>query len=426
MASTFDGYPLARQGRAGPALVLQAVASFVGGTIGVVLVTLLAPVFSELARGFGPPEFFLIVMLGVLTIIGLFGKNPMHGAISALLGFALATVGIDTGTGQQRFTFGSAELMGGIGFIPVVIGLFGVGELLHCVFRGDHARTLRKEDILAGGTFWPSRREWIESRFAAVRGSVIGFVIGTIPGAGATIASLIAYASEKFVSRRPERFGQGAMQGLVAPEAANNAASSGAMVPLLSLGIPGSASTAVLLGAFVMWGLRPGPLLLTENPEFAWGLIASMYLGNVMLLFLSIVGIPLFVAIIKVPFRVLAPAILVLCTVGAYSVNGSVMDIWILFATGVLGFLMKRLGFSPPALIIGLVLGPLAEGTLQQTMIISDGSLLIFLTRPISLVLTIAIALILLSSAVVPRLTAARRLKAAPEVEDAPAEPIHA
>jgi putative tricarboxylic transport membrane protein len=413
-ASTFDGYPLTQRGRAGPALVMQAAASFVGGTIGIILLTALAPAFSRVARSFGPPEFFLIVLLGILTIVFTIGEHRMYGLISALLGFALATVGIDVGSGQQRFTFGSPLLIGGIGFIPVAIGLFGVGELLNSVARGEHKRTISGEGLL-GSVFWPSAREWMESRFALVRGTFVGFGLGVIPGAGATIASFIAYAVEKALSRTPERFGRGAMAGLAAPEAANNAASSGALIPLLSLGIPGSASTAVLLGAFVMWGLRPGPLLFTESPEFAWSLIASMYLGNIMLVLLCLLAIPMFVAIIKVPFRILAPVVMVLCTVGSYSVNGSMLDAWVMFGAGVLGFFMKQIGFSPAALVVALVLGPLAENTLQQSLIISDGSLLIFVTRPISLAITILIFLVLLGTQLVRRLRSVAPTPALPE-----------
>lgn len=416
VAVTFDGYPLAQQGRAGPALVMQAVASFVGGTVGVVLVSILAPLLSTVARSFGPPEFFLIVVVGVLTLAMMFGENRANGVISALLGFALATVGIDIGTGQQRFTFGSPELIGGIGFIPVAIGLFGVGEILFSIHRGDHTRNIDAAGVLRPEKLWPSARDWVESRISMVRGSVIGFLIGVIPGAGATIASFIAYSIEKVVSRTPERFGHGSMPGLVSPEAANNAASSGAMVPLLSLGIPGSASTAVLMGAFVMWGLRPGPLLLRDNPEFAWGMIASMYLGNIMLVLVCVFAIPLFAAVLRVPYRILAPAIMVLCTIGAFSVNASLLDTWIMLGAGVLGFFMKQSGFSPAAMIVALVLGPLAENTLQQSLIISDGSLLVFVTRPISLGIVIFILLMLLSSPVIRRIRAGERPRAEREI----------
>ncbi len=386
VASTFDGYPLAQQGRAGPALVMQAVASFVGGTIGVVLITLFTPLFVLVTRSFGPPEFFLLVMMGLMTLIVMVGGHWRYGVISALIGFALGTVGVDLETGQSRYTFRSAEMIGGIDFIPVAIGLFGLGELLFVFYHGMHLKG-------AGGIvqyqkekrFWPEWRDYVETRFTLLRGSLLGFLIGIIPGAGATIASLMSYSLEKTVSATPEKFGKGAMAGLVGPEAANNAASSGAMVPLLSLGLPGSASTAVLLAAFIMWGLTPGPLLMTEKPEFAWGLIASMYLGNVALLALNIFAIPLFVQMIKLPYRVLAPAVIVICTMGTYSVNGSMIETGLMFVAGLFGFFMKLHGYSPAALVLALVLGPLAEQSLRQTLTISRGSLGIFVDRPASL-----------------------------------------
>ena len=364
---------------------MQAVASFVGGTVGVILITLLAPLFSQLARNFGPPEYFLLAMMGMLCLVVMVGSDWRYGVISGLIGFALGTVGIDLETGQQRFTFGSPQLIGGIDFIPIAIGLFGLGELFYAFYEGRHASG-------SGGIveyqkerrFWPELRDWIETRMALVRGSLLGFVVGVIPGAGATIASLMAYSVEKSAAREPERFGKGAMAGLVGPEAANNAASAGAMVPLLTLGIPGSASTAVLLAAFLLWGLRPGPLLMGQNPEFAWGLIASMYLGNVALLLLNIFAIPLFVLMLRVPYRILAPAVIVLCTIGTYSVHGSIVETWLMFAAGIVGFFMKLFGFSPAATVLALVLGPLAEEALRQTLTISRGSFAIFLERPMS------------------------------------------
>jgi putative tricarboxylic transport membrane protein len=398
VASTFDGFPLAQQGRAGPALVMQAVASFIGGTVGVVLMTLLAPLFAQLARSFGPPEYFLLALLGIGMIVIMVAGNWRYGLLSALMGFALATVGVDLQTGQQRFTMGSAELIGGIDFIPVAIGLFGLGELFYAFYEGAHRSG-------SGGIvqydreprFWPEARDWIETRFTLVRGSILGFCVGVVPGAGATIASLMSYSLEKSLSRTPEKFGKGAMAGLVGPEAANNAASSGAMVPLLTLGIPGSASTAVLMAAFVMWGLRPGPLLMSENPSFAWGLIASMYLGNIALLAINIFAIPLFVWMVRLPYRILAPAIILVCTIGTYSVNGSMMETWIMLATGVVGLLMRLIGFSPAALILALVLGPMAEEALRQSLTISRGSFMIFLERPASLsIVGLAAVLVLL------------------------------
>ena len=388
VASTFDGYPLAQQGRAGPALVMQAVASFVGGTLGVVLITLLAPPFALLARSFGPPEFFLLVVMGLATLIVMIGGNWRLGLVSALVGFALGTVGVDLETGNSRFTFGSAELIGGIDFIPVAIGLFGLGELYYAFYSGLHVSgsggivQLQREK-----RFWPELRDYVETRWALARGSLLGFVVGVLPGAGATVASLMSYSIEKSVSRTPEKFGKGAMAGLVGPEAANNAASSGAMVPLLTLGIPGSAATAVLLAAFVLWGLTPGPLLMAQKPEFAWGLIASMYLGNVALLALNVFAIPLFVQMVKLPYRILAPAVILVCTIGTYSVNGSIVETWLMFGAGLVGFFMKLHGFSPAALVLALVLGPLAEQSLRQSLTISQGSLAIFVDRPVSLAL---------------------------------------
>jgi putative tricarboxylic transport membrane protein len=386
VASTFDGYPLAQQGRAGPALVMQAVASFVGGTFGVILITVLAPLFAQVTRSFGPPEFFLLVMMGLMTLIVMIGGNWRYGVISALIGFALGTVGVDLETGQTRFTFRSAEMIGGIDFIPIAIGLFGLGEFYYAFYQGLHVSgTGGIVQYQREKRFWPELRDFIQTRYSLVRGSVLGFCIGVIPGAGATVASLMSYSLEKYASKTPERFGKGAMEGLVGPEAANNAASSGAMVPLLTLGIPGSASTAVLLAAFLLWGLTPGPLLMTQKPEFAWGLIASMYLGNVALLALNLFAIPLFVQMIKLPYRILAPAVILVCTIGTYSVNGSIIETWLMFAAGVFGFFMKRYGFSPAALVLALVLGPLAEQSLRQTLTISRGSFGIFLERPMSL-----------------------------------------
>lgn len=400
VASTFDGYPLAQQGRAGPALVMQAAASFVGGTAGVILITMLAPLFTQVARNFGPPEFFLLVMMGMVTLVVLIGENWRLGLISALIGFALGTVGVDLETGQQRFTFGSAELIGGIEFIPIAIGLFGVGELYFAFYQGLHARgTGGVIQYQREKKFWPDLRDWIETRMSLVRGSVLGFCVGVVPGAGATVASLMAYSLEKSSSKSPEKFGKGAMAGLVGPEAANNAASAGAMVPLLTLGIPGSAATAVLLAAFLLWGLRPGPLLMEQNPEFAWGLIASMYLGNMALLAINIFAIPLFVLMLRLPYRILAPAVILICTMGTYSVHGSIIEVWLMFAAGIVGFLMKLYGFSPAATVLALVLGPLAEETLRQTLIISRGSPVIFLERGMSLIiLALTFAVILLGA----------------------------
>jgi putative tricarboxylic transport membrane protein len=377
---------------------MQAVASFVGGTVGVILITILAPLFAQVSRSFGPPEYFLLAVMGMLTLIVMIGAHWRLGVISALIGFALGTVGVDLETGQSRYTFGSAELIGGIYFIPIAIGLFGLGELYYAFYSGLHRTgTGAIVNYHQEERFWPSAQDWLSTRMTMVRGSILGFVVGVIPGAGATIASLMAYSTERSISPNSANFGKGEMAGLVAPEAANNAASSGAMIPLLTLGIPGSASTAVLLAAFLLWGLRPGPLFMEQNPELAWGLIASMYLGNMALLAISIFAIPLFVQIIKVPYRVLGPCVVVICALGTFSVNASFTETFLMFAAGIVGFFMRLYGFSPAALVLALVLGPLAEEALRQTLTISRGSFMIFVERTPSLwIIGVTAALLLL------------------------------
>jgi putative tricarboxylic transport membrane protein len=396
VASTFDGYPLAKQGRAGPALVMAALASFVAGIVGALFISFAAPPAAAFAKTFGPPEYFLIVMAGLLTVIVILRGNKLLGALSVLIGFAIGTVGIDIGGGQQRYTFGSVDLINGVDFIPVAIGLFAVGEVLHTLWRGGHLERLDFQGVSARNRgFWPNRKDFRESVGPTVRGSFLGFGVGVTPGAGATVASLMAYNVEKAVSRTPQKFGKGAMAGLVGPEAANNAASSGAMVPLLTLGIPGGGATAILLGGFLMWGLQPGPLLMEQNPEFAWGLIASMFLGNVMLLLVNVFCIPGFASIARVPFKVLGPIVVVLCVLGAFAVNKSLVDVQIMLACGVLGFFMRQYGLSPAALVIALVLGPLAEETLRQTLVISGGNLGVFVERGTSLAILVFIAFLL-------------------------------
>ncbi len=397
VASTFDGYPLSKQGRAGPALVMAAIASFIAGTVGAILISFFAPVMASVARTFGPPELFLVVVAGLLTLIVIIGKNRMLGVLSALIGFGLATVGIDVGVGEQRYTFGSSELINGIDFVPVAIGLFGIGEILYTMWRGGHLENIKFKAVsIRNRDFWPTRQDYKESTGSMFRGSFLGFVVGTAPGAGATVASLMSYNMEKSISKTPEKFGKGAMAGLAGPEAANNGASAGAMVPLLTLGIPGSGATAVLLAGFLMWGLQPGPLLMDQNPEFAWGLIASMYLGNIMLLAINVFMIPTFASVARVPFRMLGPIVIVLCVLGTLTVNGSIIEVGIMLACGVLGFYMRRYGMSPAALVIALVLGPLAEETLRQTMVVFGGDWSIFLDRSTSRWLLIGIAALLL------------------------------
>ncbi|MPZ79713.1 MAG: tripartite tricarboxylate transporter permease [Actinophytocola sp.] len=398
VAATFDGYPLARQGRAGPALVMQAVANFVGGISAVILLSVLIGPISGVARSFGPSELLLIVLLGLVTIIAVVGQDKVKGAISALFGFSLGTVGVDLASGASRFTFNEPSLISGVSFVALVIGLFGIAEVLHNISDGQHrvtgaviAPSMRKD-------FLPSRQDWRESRFTFPRATGVGFLVGLVPGAGASVASFIGYALEKSVSKVKHKFGKGAMPGLVAVESSISASSPGAMVPMLALGIPGSAATAVLLGAFVLWGLTPGPQLMTEHPDFAWGVIGSLYLGNIALLVFCVAAIPLFVQVLKVPYAYLIPSIIVLCVIGTYAVGASFIDLGIVIALGVVGTLMKRHGYSPAAAVVAFVLGPLAENSLRQTMIISSEDPTFILGRPYSIGLGVLLLAILAGS----------------------------
>ncbi|GAA5125798.1 tripartite tricarboxylate transporter permease [Pseudonocardia adelaidensis] len=401
VVATFDGHPLAKLGRAGPALVMAAAGSFVAGTVGTVLIVLTAPPLSALASRLGPAEIFLIIITGLLTIVVVLGRRKLLGLISVLAGFAIGTVGVDLG-GQQRYTFGLPDLTGGIDLVIVVIGVFGVGEMLHSLYRGDHVGPVEHiRFTIRSRSFWPTRTDVLESQGPIARGSILGFVVGAIPGAGAVLASFMSYGVEKAVSRRPETFGKGALPGLVGPETANNGASTGALVPLLTMGIPGSGSTAVLLTGFLMWGLQPGPLLMEQNPEFAWGLIASMYVGNVMLLLLNVFCIPLFANIARTPLTVIAPAVILLCVLGTYVVHGSLFEVGLMLAFGVLGLAMRIYGFSAAALVIALVLGGEAEHAFRQTMVISGGDLGIFLDRAPSRVILAVIAALLVALLVV-------------------------
>lgn len=393
VVTTFDGYPLAKKGRAGAVLVMCAVGSLIAGTVAAIGMTFFTPALGDAARSLGPSEMFLILVLGLLMIVLIVGGNPLYGIISALVGFAVATVGVDLVTGGQRFTFGSTDLISGIDFLPIAIGLFGIGEVLHSIYQGAHRKDYEFMDLsIRGKGFWPTKAEWRQTPGPIARGSGVGFVTGILPGAGATISTFVSYVVERTVSKRPSDFGKGKVAGVVGPESANNASSVSSMIPVLALGIPGSGATAVLLGGFLLWGLRPGPLLMTENPEFAWGLIGSMYIGNVILVVLSIAAIPLFASFMKVPYRVTAPIIVLLCILGVYALNASFVELGIMLVAGVVGMYMKIYGFSPAALVLAVVLGPLAETTLRQALL-SGGSMQVFVDRPVSLALLTIIAL---------------------------------
>ena len=386
VVTCIDGYQMALQGRAGPALGIATIGSFIAGTVGVVLLMAFSPLLARWALSFGPPETFALMLLGLTTVTGLTGDNAVKGYISMVFGLMLSMVGFDIISGDARYTGGINEMLDGIDFLPVAIGLFGMGEVL---VGAEQAAATKILDARYGlRDVWPTAVDWARSRWAIVRGTVLGFFIGVLPGAGPTIASFLAYAVEQKWSAHPEQFGHGAIEGVAGPESANNAASAGAMVPMLTLGIPGSATTAVMLGGLMMWGLRPGPLLFEKNPDFVWGLIASLYIANVMLLVLNIGFIPLFVRALRIPYAILMPLIIVFCITGAYSLNNKAWDVGQMLVFGVLGYGMKKLDYSPAALTLALVLGQLAERSLRQSMIISDTGLLIFFTRPIAAVLT--------------------------------------
>jgi putative tricarboxylic transport membrane protein len=388
VVTCIDGYQMALRGRAGPALGVAAIGSFIAGSFGVLLLMVMSPTLVRWALSFGPPETFALMLLGLTTVTGLTGENAVKGYISMVLGLMLAMVGFDIISGDARYTADINEMLDGVDFLPVAIGLFGMGEVL------VGAENVVKAEILNARyglrDVWPSRVDWLRSRWAIVRGTVLGFFIGILPGAGSTIASFLAYTVEKKVARHPEEFGKGAIEGVAGPESANNAASAGSMVPLLALGIPGSGTTAVLLGGLMMWGLRPGPMLFEKNPDFVWGLIASMYVGNVMLVVLNIAFIPMFVRALKIPYNVLMPLIIVFCVTGAYAANNRVWDIGLMLLFGVVGYVMKKLDYSAAALTLALVLGPLAERALRQSLIISNAGVLIFFERPIAAALTAA------------------------------------
>jgi len=404
-----DGHAMARQGRAGPALTIAAIASFIAGTFSVVMLTVLAPPIAEAALSFGPPEYFALTLLGLSAISGLTGKSRAKGYAMALLGLGLAMVGIDPIDGAQRFTFGNLELMDGLGFLPVAVGMFGLGAVLAMVEQPvelEIMKTSLREMLI-------TTKDLKDSAMPIARGSIIGFLIGVLPGAGATIATFLAYAAEKRISKTPELFGTGMIAGVASPEAANNSSTGGAMIPLLTLGIPGSGTTAVLLGMLTLFSLQPGPLLFTKNPDFVWGLIASMYIGNVMLLVLNIAFVPAFVAVLRVPYKVLAALIAVFCLVGVYSVNYSVQDLWIMLAFGAIGYLTLKMDYPQAPLLLALVLGGFMEVSMRQSLKMSHADISIFFTRPIAAVIMISVIVILLW----PLLSRLRPRSAAQEVK---------
>jgi putative tricarboxylic transport membrane protein len=382
-----DGYQMARKGRAGPALGMAALASFIAGTFSVIMLTLISEPLADFAVSFGPPEYFALTFLGMTMVTSLTGKSMLKGIMSGVFGLLVACIGIDAISGAARFTYGQIYLLDGVGFIGVAVGLFAVAEVLTNIEQP--AQRIFLETKLTIRNMLPNWQDWKDSFGALWRGSLIGFVTGVLPGAGATIASFLAYAAEKRASKHPERFGTGVIEGVAAPEGANNAACGGALIPLLTLGIPGSGTTAVLMGAILMHGLRPGPMLFDNNPTFVWGFIASMYIGNVMLVILNLPLIGLWVSLLRVPYKLLMPLIILISAVGVYGTDNNMFDVWVMFVFGIIGYLMRKLDFPPAPTVLGLVLGPMVERSLRQALTMSHGSIDIFFVRPVSAVLTI-------------------------------------
>lgn len=380
VVTCLDGYQMARQGRAGPALAIAAIGSFIAGTISVIGLNFLAPPMAKFAVSFGPPEYFCLTLFGILLAAYLASTSMVKGLIMVVLGLLLDEIGIDPIAGIPRFSFGVLPLQEGIDFIPLAMGLFGVAEILintEKALKTELVTTKIRQLFITG-------KDWAEAKWAILRGSVIGFFVGVLPGGGAVIASLISYGAEKRVSRDPEKFGKGAIEGVAGPEAANNSAATGSFIPLLTLGIPGNATIAMIFAALMIHGVTPGPMLITDKPEIFWGVIASMYIGNGVLLLLNLPLVGIWVQVLRVPFFVLAPFVLLLCIVGVYSTRTNVFDIWVMIIFGILGYFFHKLKFEPGPLLLAFVLGTISERAFRQSLLMSKGSPLIFFTRPVA------------------------------------------
>jgi len=380
VVTCIDGYQMALKGRAGPALGIAAIGSFIAGTIGVLGLTFVAPPLAEFALKFGPPEYFSLTLFGLLMATLLGGGSILKGLIMVVLGLLLGSVGLDPISGAIRFTWGLHMLQEGIDFVTLAMGMFGVGEIFY-----NLEKVLKTELVTRKVThLWPTLKDWADSKWAVIRGSFIGFFIGILPGGGAVISSLVSYAVEKRVSKSPEEFGKGAIQGVAGPESANNAAASASFIPLLTLGIPGNAAIAMIFAALLIQGVQPGPFLITEKPEIFWGVVASMYIGNVMLLILNLPMVGLWVQLLRVPYSILAPIVVLFCCVGVYSIRNTVFDIYVMGIFGVIGYILRKVDLEPGPMILAFVLGPILERAIRQALLISAGSPLIFFTRPIS------------------------------------------
>jgi putative tricarboxylic transport membrane protein len=383
VVTCLDGHQMARQGRAGAALGIAALGSFIAGTLGVIVMTFFAPAISAVAIRFGPPENFGLMVLGLVCTLFMISGSTLKGVLMIALGFLAAAVGIDVVNGQERFTFGSINLSGGIELLAVVIGLFGVAEVL------ANVETLMKSTVLSGRirNLWPTLADWRASWRPMLRGSGLGFVLGLVPGGGPVTASFMSYALEKRIAADPRRFGKGAIEGVAGPESANNAAVAGSIIPVLSLGIPGNPVTALLLGALIIHGIQPGPLFMTQRPDLFWGIVASMYVGNAFLLLLNLPLVGLWAQLLRVPYRVLFPIVLLLSVVGTYSANKNVFDLWVMLGFGVVGYVLRKLEYDLAPFVIAFVLAPLLEQSLRQSLVMSPDGAMILLQRPVTALL---------------------------------------
>jgi putative tricarboxylic transport membrane protein len=399
-----DGYQMARQGRAGPALGMAAIGSFIAGTLSLLGLTFLATPFTDFAIRFGAPEYFSLMVLALVILTYLAHGSMLKALIMALFGLTLTTVGTDNITGSLRFTFGILHLSDGFDLVPLVMGLFGISEVLINVEQTISQDVLKTKikNLL------PTAEDWKKAAGPVLRGTGIGFFLGVLPGAGPVISSFVSYTVEKRISRYPERFGTGMIEGVAGPESANNASAQGAFIPLLTLGIPPNVTMAILFGALMIHGLQPGPLLMKDHPDFFWGVVTSMYLGNIMLVFLNLPLIPLWVRMLKVPYPILFPMIVLFCLVGAYSLNNSSYDILVMLGFGILGYLMRKLKYEGAPLVMAFVLGPLLELNLRRSLIVSDGSFWIFFSRPISAVILI-LALVILGTSILSKFRGKKR-----------------
>lgn len=390
VVTCLDGYQMARKGRAGAALTISAIGSFFAGTVGVMGLTFFAPPLAEAALDFGPPEFLWIGLLGLLLLSNLSGRSTAKALLMATLGIMLSTVGMDPNSGAPRFAMGSVHFFGGFEFVPVTMGLFGVAEILSSCgekVKDWEVMKVRFRDL------YPTRDEIRRSLAPMARGGILGFLVGLIPGPAAVMSSFVSYKLERKLSKHPEEFGQGAIEGVAGPESANNSATAGGLVPLLALGLPFAPPTAVLLGGLMIHGVVPGPLLMTQHPQLFWTVIASMYLGNIILLILNLPLVGVFATITRVRPALVFPVVLILCMIGAYAVNNSIFDVWVMLAFGILGYFLRRYGFDAAPIVLGLVLGRVLENSLRQSLVILDGNVWGFWSRPLSAILMVCIIL---------------------------------